>query len=101
MFSTKKILPARLAAWVHLPDLLVHYYNKSAIRYIGSLLGEVLRIEYNTSFNKRGQFAYMAIEIDMSKPLTGIIIINGKAQKVEYEGILIVCYQCGKVGHLK
>lgn len=43
----------------------------------------------------------MAVEIDMSKLLIGVIVINGKAQNVEYEGIPIVCYQCGKVGHLK
>lgn len=43
----------------------------------------------------------MAIEIDMAKPLIGLIIINVKAQKVEYEGIPSVCYKCGKVGHLK
>lgn len=43
----------------------------------------------------------MAVELDLAKPIVNTIIINGKAQKIEHEGIPILCYPCGKVGHLK
>lgn len=41
------------------------------------------------------------MELDLPKPIVISTLINRKYQKVEYEGIPIICYTCGKVGHLK
>ncbi|KAH9648562.1 DUF4283 domain-containing protein [Citrus sinensis] len=54
---------------------------------IGQLVGNVIKIHYHTELRKRGKFARIAFNLD------------GRIQKVEYEGLLIICYQCGKYGH--
>ncbi|MBA0803405.1 hypothetical protein Gohar_013615 [Gossypium harknessii] len=34
-------------------------------------------------------------------PLVSQILINGKAQRVEYEFLLSICFHCGRYGHVK
>lgn len=42
-------------------------YKKGIIKYVGSILGNVVKIDYNTKMQGRGQFARMAVEIDLKK----------------------------------
>lgn len=37
----------------------------------------------------------------MSKPLVPLLGIDGKKQSIVYEGLPSICYECGKVGHIK
>lgn len=39
-FSTKQTLLTALATWLRPPELPFHYYNKTVVRYIGSLIGQ-------------------------------------------------------------
>ncbi|CAI0467961.1 unnamed protein product [Linum tenue] len=41
----------------------------------------------------------MAVEVDLSKPLVPRIRLDGYWQKVEYENLPMVCFECGRVGH--
>ncbi|KAI9122035.1 hypothetical protein K1719_006724 [Acacia pycnantha] len=87
--------------WIRLPKLPARYYHKSIIRSIGSVFGEVIRIDYNTESGDRGKFSRLAVTIDLTKPLISKIQVDGEIIFVEYEGLPTICFDCGRYGHLK
>ncbi|EOY00371.1 Uncharacterized protein TCM_010233 [Theobroma cacao] len=58
-------------------------------------------IDYNTIFEQQGKFTRIAVELDPSKPLLPKFFLNGKLQKIEYEGLFRVCFNFGVYGHAK
>ncbi|KAL4352195.1 hypothetical protein GQ457_06G022560 [Hibiscus cannabinus] len=98
-FSTEKDHPDKIVVWARLPGLPYHYYTKSMFRCIAGVLGEVVRIDYNTSEGRRGKFARLALVVDLNKPLVSSVVIDGIKQKVAYEGLPLICYKCGCYGH--
>lgn len=59
---------------------------------IAILIGKAIKIDFNTESGKRGRFARIAVELDLSKPLIANVIIDGKRKAVEYKGILRICF---------
>lgn len=58
-------------------------------------------MDYNTASSKRGKYARVCVEIDLSnKPL--IPGLQEKKYQVEYEYLpsFIICFKCGMVGHI-
>lgn len=47
----------------------IHYYHKSVLRAIGSMIGKLIKIDYNSLAMQRGKFAKMAMELDLGRPL--------------------------------
>ncbi|KAL5848608.1 hypothetical protein ACOSQ4_006621 [Xanthoceras sorbifolium] len=47
----------------------------------------------------RGRFARIYVEIDVSKPLRGTLLIDGRRVRVEYESMRLICFNCGRIGH--
>ncbi|XP_017974453.1 PREDICTED: uncharacterized protein LOC108661542 [Theobroma cacao] len=90
-----------VAAWVRFPGMPLHLYHKSVLRRLAALLGHLLKIDYNTCSKKRGKFARIAVELDLTKPLVPFVYVKGKRQKVEYEGLPRICYVCGLYGHVQ
>lgn len=91
----------RVAVWVRLPELPFEYYEPCVLQEIGAAIGLVLRIDANTATGVRGRFARICVQIDLSKPLTRKILLEGVVQEVQYEGINALCFSCGRVGHRK
>lgn len=54
--------------WVRLPSLPYHYYHKSVLRAVGDLIGDVQKIDYNTSDGTKARFARLAVKINLTKP---------------------------------
>jgi len=100
-FSPENHAINQVIGWIRLPGLPTRYYHKSVIRAIGQVLGEVVRIDYNTESGDRGKFARLAVLIDLSKPSISRIKVDGKTLFVEYEGLPTICYNCGCYGHLE
>ncbi|EOY24336.1 Uncharacterized protein TCM_015964 [Theobroma cacao] len=90
-----------VAAWVRFPGIPLHMYHKSILKRITSLIGRMLKIDHNTGAEKRGKFARVTVELDLSEPLTPKFFLNGKEQKIVYEGLPQVCFTCGVFGHTK
>ncbi|KAL4362439.1 hypothetical protein GQ457_04G019390 [Hibiscus cannabinus] len=67
--------------------------------YRGYFTGTIRRIDYNTKEGKRGCFARLVVVVDLNKPLVLGILIDGVYQRVEYEGLPMICYSCGCYGH--
>ncbi|XP_015387989.1 uncharacterized protein LOC107177927 [Citrus sinensis] len=85
--------------WIRLPGMAFHLYDKRVLRKIGQLVGNVIKIDYRTELRERGKFARIAIRVSLTKPLVSRFNLDGRIQKVEYEGLPIICYHCGKYGH--
>ncbi|XP_024042110.1 uncharacterized protein LOC112099209 [Citrus clementina] len=85
--------------WVRLPGMAIQYYDKRSLRRLGSKIGDVIKIDYNTEDSKRGKFARLAVRVSLVKPLVSQIKVNGQIQLVEYEGLPMICFSCGKYGH--
>ncbi|KAL4348930.1 hypothetical protein GQ457_17G018460 [Hibiscus cannabinus] len=85
--------------WVRLPGLPYRYYCKALFRRIAQLVGKVVKVDYNTQAGERGKLARLAIMVDLNKPLKPCIGIDDFVQKLEYEGLNMICFSCGKYGH--
>lgn len=91
----------KIAAWVRIPDLPIELYNEKFLWRIGAKLGTMLKVDRLTSIQSRGKFARICVEIDLERKLTSKIQVLGQVLSVEYEGLNLVCFGCGKYGHRK
>ncbi|MBA0720812.1 hypothetical protein Golax_008414 [Gossypium laxum] len=55
-------------------------YKESPLRVIGNVIGQVMKIDYNTNNGAQGRFARMAATIDLSKSLVSKVPTDGKLQ---------------------
>ncbi|KAI9079949.1 hypothetical protein K1719_038195 [Acacia pycnantha] len=92
---------SKVVAWIRIPGLSFQYYHKNTLRAIGTLLGEVVKIDYMTESHGRGMYARIAVLFDLLKPLVPWIKVDGRTYGVEYEGIPLICFDYGKYGHAK
>ncbi|KAL4308775.1 hypothetical protein GQ457_01G007430 [Hibiscus cannabinus] len=100
-FVTSEKYPSHVVVWVRLPGLPYRYYSKALFRIIASIMGRVVKVDYNTQEAERGKFARLAVMVDLNKPLLSCIGIDGRVQKLEYEGLHQICFGCGVYGHSK
>ncbi|KAL8141823.1 hypothetical protein V2J09_014855 [Rumex salicifolius] len=98
-FNLVKDCIKTICAWVRVSNLPILLYDDIVIKLIASSLGCPLRVDKNTLYTTWGKFA-RCIELDLSKPLQGAIIVNGEQINVEYEGLGEICLGCGRQGHL-
>ncbi|KAL5851536.1 hypothetical protein ACOSQ3_006654 [Xanthoceras sorbifolium] len=66
---------------------------------IGGMLGSMCKVDPIIKSQTRGRFARIYVEIDMSKPLRGTLLIDGRRVRVEYESMRLICFNCGRIGH--
>ncbi|CAL1372433.1 unnamed protein product [Linum trigynum] len=88
-----------MIVWIQLAALKVHFYHREVLTSLGNLIGRTIKLDFHTMNRQRRKFARLAVEIDMSKPLVPRIYLDDHWQKVEYENLPVVCFECGKVGH--
>ncbi|KAH1081878.1 hypothetical protein J1N35_021639 [Gossypium stocksii] len=100
-FSTDQAHPNNFLVWVRLPGLPEGMYTKSLLKSIGGIIGPVAKIDQNTENRSRGQFARLAVFVNLDQPLVSKIVIDGRIQHVEYESLPLVCFGCGRYGHSK
>ncbi len=98
-FRASEASVSSVAIWVKLPELPVEYYHKDSLLKIGSGLGPVLRVDFNTATGTRGRFARICVQLDLEQPLTCIIRVGKLKLAVVYEGIGMLCFHYGRIGH--
>ncbi|PNX72551.1 hypothetical protein L195_g028444, partial [Trifolium pratense] len=86
--------------WIRIPSLNLVYYDESVLWAVASMVGNPVKVDLHTLRVARGKFARMCIEVDLTKPVVGRVGINGDWYRVQYEGLHIICTQCGCYGHL-
>ncbi|XP_038997407.1 uncharacterized protein LOC120122336 [Hibiscus syriacus] len=87
--------------WIRLPGLPYRYYTKALFRLIASVVGQVIKVDYNTQAGERGKFARITVLVDLNQPLIPCIGIDGFTQKLEYERSQQICFHCGVYGHTR
>lgn len=98
-FDTRSNETTKLLVWVRFPSLSIEYFEDEFLMKIGRDIGRPIRIDNTTSLVSKGKFARMCIEVDITKPLVSKFLLNDKEWPIEYEGIHLVCFNCGKYGH--
>ncbi|KAK9944852.1 hypothetical protein M0R45_010398 [Rubus argutus] len=89
-----------MAVWVRIMGLPVEYFQDFALKSVGKPLGEVVKINKLTLAQSRGKFCRICVEIDLMKPLLPFVEVEGFAYSVVYEGISMICFNCGCYGHV-
>ncbi|KAL4367287.1 hypothetical protein GQ457_05G019250 [Hibiscus cannabinus] len=83
------------------PGFALSLLLQGLFKVIASVLGKVVRINFNTTEGNRGKFARLVIVVNLDKHLIHGIMINGHHRKIEYERFLIICFGYGKYDHSK
>ena len=99
-FNSEEKYPSSTMIWVRLPNMPLQYYHKSTLRAISKILGDLVKIDYQTEAVQRGKFARLAVMVNLNKPLVSRFKIDKRIQKVEYEDLPTICYSCGRFGHV-
>lgn len=89
----------KVAVWIRTPRLPIELYIDKFLWRVGAKLGKMLKLDQLTSFQSRGQFARICIEIDLAKKLVAKIEVLGHVLHLEYEGLHSICFHCGRFGH--
>ncbi|CAN1801890.1 hypothetical protein LINPERHAP1_LOCUS23151 [Linum perenne] len=76
-----------MVAWVRFPHLPIHFYHGQVLTSLGNLIGKTVKIDFNTQTAERGKFARIAIEIDLDKHLSPVVLLDGTIQQIEYENL--------------
>lgn len=76
-----------MVAWIRIIGLSGAFYKRSLLMEIGSLVGKVIKIDFQMDKGSRGQFARFAIQVNLSHPLVSNIWVSNKLHKIEYESI--------------
>jgi hypothetical protein len=90
-----------VAVWARFPKLPIEYYEFSVLKKIGLSIGPVLRIDTHTASEARGRYARICVQVNVDVPLVKSVLIGGFVQPVVYEGLNLLCFVCGRLGHRK
>jgi len=99
-FASPNAKVDKTIVWVRFPGLNLVYYDESFLLAMASALGRPIKVDTNTLKIERGKFARVCVEIDLTMPIVGKIWVNGHWYKVQYEGLHLICTNCGCYGHL-
>lgn len=86
--------------WIRLSNLPVNFYHRTILMGIARGLGKPIRVDQTTLNVERARFARVCVEVNLTKPLKGTVMVNGDRYFVAYEGLSNICSSCGLYGHL-
>lgn len=95
--ATARILS--MAVWIRFANLPMEFYDSDVLWQLARRVGKPVRIDAITLAQTRGRFARICVEINMDKALVHTINCGSFFQKVQYESLPLLCFQCGKLGH--
>lgn len=89
------------AIWVRLPELPTKFYDLEILQRVGSKFGHLLKVDTCTSTTTMGRYARICIELPLEKTLKTHVHIGHHMQILLYEGLNLLCTNCGGFGHAK
>lgn len=100
-FNPAQTFPSTVMSWINFPGLSSYFYRRKLLKEIGGLIDKVAKLDLNIDNKARGRFARMTVYINLNAPLISQVLINGKIQRIEYEFLPTVCFNCGRYGQVK
>ncbi|XP_028768571.1 uncharacterized protein LOC114726174 [Neltuma alba] len=98
-FDLKSAAIEEVLVWIRFPDLPLEYYDEEILEVMGNEVGRTVKVDMSTSLHARGGYARVGVEVDLSKPLLPVYILGKVERPIVYEGLHLLCYNCGKYGH--
>lgn len=89
----------RIATWVRIPNIPIQCYNRTFISQLGNRIGKTMKVDLLTPSELQADTA--RVELDLQKKLVSKVIAANMAYHVEYEGLGLICFGCGRYGHRK
>ena len=59
----------------------------------------MIKINSTTANVERDQYTRMCVEVNLTKPLLSKFRLNGRIWGIQYEGLKMICFKCGRQGH--
>ncbi|KAI3989506.1 hypothetical protein MKX01_022781 [Papaver californicum] len=87
--------------WVRLPELPLEYFDKTVLEKVGAKIGRLIKVDSTTELVLRDKFSIVCVEVTNDKPLLPFVRIGSIKQKIEYEGVNMICFHYGKMSHKK
>jgi len=78
----------------------MEYYDESVLMALASAVGRPVRVDIKTVDASRAKFARMCVEINLDQPVVRRLWFRDHWYHVEYEGVHLLCKQCGIFGHM-
>lgn len=66
---------------------------------MGNTVCKTMKIDKIILQAHRGKYAKVFVEVNLSQPLVPFISILGRLQRVEYEGLFVICFDCENYSH--
>lgn len=79
----------------------MEFYDLEFLSTMGNMIGTTINVDLTTSTQSRGKFARLCAQVDLEKPLLAQYRLKNHPMKIEYEGIHLICFHCGKYRHEK
>nr|KYP61988.1 hypothetical protein KK1_016503 [Cajanus cajan] len=98
-FSAQDDSINKTLVWVRFLNLNMMFYVESVLLTIASVIGKPLKVDLHTANMLRERFARVCVEVDLNTPVVGKFNLNGKWYNIEYEGLHLLCSNCGCYGH--
>ncbi|XP_057444629.1 uncharacterized protein LOC130736870 [Lotus japonicus] len=87
-------------------------HDLEVLHEIGKNVGRFVKVDDHTwktmagkgqpgDLSERAKFARICVEIDLRKTLVSKFVFEDEEFKIEYEGLNMICFDCGKFGHKK
>ncbi|CAN1172179.1 hypothetical protein LINPERHAP2_LOCUS30024, partial [Linum perenne] len=67
-----------ILTWVRLLKLPIHYFNHVAVNRIGNHIEKTVHMDLAATEGARASYARVCVEVDISKPLLGMYIIEDR-----------------------
>ncbi|KAG6600114.1 hypothetical protein SDJN03_05347, partial [Cucurbita argyrosperma subsp. sororia] len=101
-FKPSEAINSSVDVWIRLHELSIEYYDEEILRQIAATIGGVLvKFDPVTKNRRKCKFARICIRINLCDPLPSMIKLGRIQQKIEYEGLDLLCPNCRLVHDLK
>ncbi|KAL5857254.1 hypothetical protein ACOSQ3_004712 [Xanthoceras sorbifolium] len=85
--------------WIRLTKIFMEWMDVELLWNIRGMLGSTCKVDPITVMQTRGRYVRLCVEIDISKPFRGTLIIDGRPIHVEYENLGTICFNCRCYGN--
>ncbi|PPR96059.1 hypothetical protein GOBAR_AA24609 [Gossypium barbadense] len=87
-FNSLQPYPSVIMTWIRLLGLPGFLYKRKILEEISGLISRVVKLDSDTDNRSRGKFARMSVFMNLDKPLIPQVLVNGRAQRAEYEALI-------------